>query len=271
MTLEFGTVIPRSTDKASKACSAGTAPRPDPVPKCTAHPLIQAAATLRAAVQRLTFGPPVAQVYNPLIYAWEPHCEYLSRFGNGRKRVLFLGINPGPFGMAQTGVPFGEVQAVRHWMRIDSRVTVPAEQHPKRPVLGFACPRSEVSGRRLWGLFARRFGPAEEFFAGHFVVNYCPLLFLESSGCNRTPDKLPSAEQAPLLQACDEHLKGVVQCVKPEWVIGIGRFAQERARAVFRKSAPKLGAILHPSPASPASNHDWEGTVTRQLETLGIW
>ena len=36
------------------------------------------------------------------------------------KRVVFLGMNPGPFGMAQVGVPFGEVAAVRDWLRIDA-------------------------------------------------------------------------------------------------------------------------------------------------------
>src|SRR6185369_4193405 len=140
------------------------------------------------ALKGLRFGAPVTHVYNPLTYAWAAHREYLRRYGRGSKRVLFFGMNPGPFGMAQTGVPFGEVAAVRDWLKIDAPIGRPEVEHPKRPVHGFACKRSEVSGKRLWGLFAERFGTPEAFFAEHFVANYCPLVFCETSGCNRTPD-----------------------------------------------------------------------------------
>jgi single-strand selective monofunctional uracil DNA glycosylase len=236
-----------------------------------AKELIAAADSLRRSLQPLTFGPPVRHVYNPLLYAWAAHRQYITRFGINRKRILFLGMNPGPFGMAQTGVPFGEVSAVRDWMGIHADVAAPADPHPKRPVLGFDCPRSEVSGRRLWGLFAQRFGTADKFFADHFVVNYCPLAFVEESGCNRTPDKLPEQELSPVLALCDEHLRRVLEMLQPEWLIGVGRFAEQRARAVCGEGRLKVGTILHPSPASPVSNKDWEGTVTRQLQELGIW
>ena len=60
-------------------------------------------------VQTLDFSGPVTHVYNPLEYARAPHEAYLERWGRGPKRVVLLGMNPGPFGMAQTGVPFGDV------------------------------------------------------------------------------------------------------------------------------------------------------------------
>ena len=144
-------------------------------------------------------------------------------------------------------------------------------EHPKRPVLGFACPRSEVSGRRLWNLFALRFGKAENFFAGHFVVNYCPLAFFETTGRNRTPDKLPASELAPLLKACDDHLRRTVEVLRPEWVIGVGRFAEQRAKQVLPEGRLRIGSILHPSPANPAANRDWQGIVIGQLNNLGVW
>ncbi len=233
--------------------------------------MIRAARELCEAVASLRFGPPVAFVYHPLDYAWAAHEEWLRRFGGGRKRVVFLGMNPGPFGMAQTGVPFGEVAAVRDWLGITAPVGKPEPEHPKRPVEGFACPRSEVSGRRLWGLFAARFGTPEKFLADHFVVNYCPLAFLSETGANVTPDKLPAAETAPLHAACDRHLRRVVAVLQAEWVIGIGAFARQRAEAVFTNGEVRLGQILHPSPASPAANRDWAGPVTRELVRLGIW
>jgi len=233
--------------------------------------LIAAARRLGDEVDRLRFTPPVSHVYNPLRYAWRAHEIYLQRYGNGPKRVLFLGMNPGPFGMAQTGIPFGQIAAVRDWLGIETEIDHPPDEHPKRPVTGFACHRSEVSGERLWGLFAKRFGTATKFFRDHIVMNYCPLAFLEETGRNRTPDKLPAAERAALYAVCDRHLAEVVRILKPKWVIGVGDFAAKRAREALTDSPPSLGQILHPSPACPASNKDWAGTVTVQLRQLGVW
>ncbi|MGC3958803.1 MAG: single-stranded DNA-binding protein [Verrucomicrobiota bacterium] len=226
---------------------------------------------MSAAVDRLKFKPPVEHVYNPLDYAWAAHEEYLRHFGNSRKRIVFLGMNPGPFGMAQVGVPFGEVAAVRDWMGINVPVGKPQHEHPKRLVLGFDCPRSEVSGRRLWGLFAQRFGTAEKFFVEHFAVNYCPLAFLSETGSNLTPDKLPAAEQEKLFAACDTHLRRVLEILQPEWLIGVGGFARERGEAFSAELNIKLGQILHPSPASPAANRGWAEAATKQLVALGVW
>ncbi|GAA5173848.1 single-stranded DNA-binding protein [Niveibacterium umoris] len=232
--------------------------------------LIAAADQLSAACEALAFAPPITHVYNPLTYARDAHSEYLRRFGATRKRVIFLGMNPGPFGMVQTGVPFGEVAAVRDWMGICGGVVKPAQETPKRPIEGFACARSEVSGRRLWGLFAERFGRAEDFFAGHFVANYCPLAFFEDAR-NATPDKLPAAEQAPLLAACDAHLRTMAEVLQPEWVIGVGAWAEGRARIALTGLPLRFGRVLHPSPASPAANRGWAEAATKQLRELGVW
>lgn len=240
-------------------------------PAETVTQLIRAAQELRRQIEQLEFAAPVAQVYNPLDYAWPAYELYLRRFATNLKRIVFLGMNPGPFGMVQTGVPFGEIAAVRDWLGINAQVSKPAREHPRRPVAGFACTRSEVSGRRLWGLFAERFGQAERFFAEHFVLNYCPLAFLEDTGRNRTPDKLAPSERTALFAACDEHLRSAVGALRPEWLIAIGDFALQRAQSVFPNGSPRLGRVLHPSPASPAANRDWPGVASRQLESLGIW
>ena len=232
--------------------------------------LIKAAETLRDAVNDLRFAAPVSYVYNPLEYAWAAHEMYLRRYGNNRKRVVFVGMNPGPFGMAQTGVPFGQIVAVRDWLQIKAPIDQPAKQHPKRPVLGFDCGRSEISGERLWGLFANRFGTAQAFFHEHLVVNYCPLAFVEESGRNRTPDKLPIAERTALFAVCDTHLRETMLVLQPEWLIGVGDFAAARCEHAVGGNF-KIGKILHPSPACPASNIDWAGKATRQLQQLGVW
>jgi single-strand selective monofunctional uracil DNA glycosylase len=222
-------------------------------------------------VGRLKFAAPVTHIYNPLNYAWPMHEAYLRAFGRTRKRVLFLGMNPGPFGMAQTGVPFGEARAVREWLRLAAPIGRPDRAHPRRPVTGLDCARSEVSGRRLWGLFAERFGAPAKFFAHHIVLNYCPLAFVESTGRNRTPDKLPAVEREALFAACDEHLRAAVAVLQPEWLIGVGDFALARAREALPNAGPRFGRIAHPSPANPAANRGWPALATGQLRDLGVW
>jgi len=232
--------------------------------------LLEAARELCAKVDGLAFAPPVSHIYNPLNYAWQAHELYLRRYGANRKTVVFIGMNPGPFGMVQCGVPFGEIAAVRDWMGIEATVDQPAQSNPKRPIEGFSCTRSEVSGRRLWSLFQQRFGSAEAFFAEHFVANYCPLAFFDH-GRNLTPDKLPTAEAMPLYAACDEHLRQLVTALEAQWVIGIGAFAEARAAAALAGMNVRIGRVLHPSPASPAANRGWAEAASRQLGALGIW
>lgn len=221
-------------------------------------------------VRTLTFAAPITHVYNPLEYASGPHREYITRYGAAPKEVLFVGMNPGPFGMAQTGVPFGDVRMVRDWLGIDGVVKPPAIVHSKRPVAGFACARSEVSGARFWGWARDCFGTPEIFFARFFVWNYCPLCFMEESGRNRTPDKLPAGERAALFAACDRALARWIDHLKPQHVIGIGKFAEDRVRAVVYDPAICIGRILHPSPASPAANNNWTHAVETALRNCGV-
>lgn len=235
------------------------------------HPLITAAHELREALRGLDFSAPVTHTYQPLDYAWETHCQYLERCGSGEKTVLFLGMNPGPYGMAQTGVPFGEIPAVRDWMKISGPVNSPANPHPKRPISGFACPKSEVSGRRLWGLFAEEFPHAPDFFQHHFVANYCPLVWMTASGANVTPDKLSAAEMRPVEDACLAHLRKVIAILNPQFLIGVGAYAEQRLRLAAPDFTGTIGKILHPSPASPAANRDWAGTARKQLIAAGVW
>jgi single-strand selective monofunctional uracil DNA glycosylase len=172
--------------------------------------------------------------------------------------------------MAQTGIPFGEVGLVRSFLGIETRVGKPPLEHPKRPVLGFACPRSEVSGARLWGWARDRFGTPQRFFEQFFVVNYCPLAFMEESGRNRTPDKLPTGEREQLFSACDRALQRVVEILRPSHVIGVGGFAEERARAALAGGELAITSIQHPSPANPQANRGWAEAVEKKLEAAGI-
>ena len=251
------------------------------MPETTSHRLIDAAQDLIRELKPLCFKDPVSHVYLPTEYAWDRHREYLERFGGsggvpgGKKRVLMLGMNPGPWGMAQTGVPFGEVPAVRDWMGISGPVNKPENEHPKRPVDGFDCKRSEVSGRRLWGLFAGKYPNPEDFFEEHFVANYCPLVWMGETGKNITPDKLPQSEMVPVETSCRKHLAAVITALDPEWLIGVGAYAEKKLIETVREYFPgrefRTGKILHPSPASPAANRGWEPQAERQLVEMGVW
>lgn len=226
---------------------------------------------LVAPLGNLRFPAPVACVYHPLDYAWDVHRSYLERFGRGHKEALFVGMNPGPFGMVQTGVPFGEVEAVRSWLGLRGEVKKPAQEHPARPVTGFACTRTEVSGKRMWGWAAHRFVLPDRFFRRFFVHNYCPLAFVADSGANLTPDKLPQPATRELYRLCDRLLQQTVAALRPRYVIGIGAFAEAQARrAIGEGRGVRFGRIPHPSPASPVANRGWEPLVDAALQDLGF-
>jgi single-strand selective monofunctional uracil DNA glycosylase len=221
-------------------------------------------------LEDLRFAPPITHVYNPLVHAVKPHRLYLERYAGAPKEVLLLGMNPGPFGMAQTGVPFGDVAMVRDWLGIEAPVGKPEREHPKRPVLGFDCVRSEVSGTRLWGWARDSFGTPERFFRRFLAWNYCPLVFIEDSGRNRTPDKLPKNERDPLFSVCDAALVRMIEHLQPRHAVGIGRFAESRLRAVVADESISIGAIPHPSPANPKANRGWSKAAATAFEQMGI-
>lgn len=232
--------------------------------------LVQITEALVEDLNLLEFSTPVTYVYNPLVYAREPHEIYLAHYGEGTKEAVFVGMNPGPWGMAQSGVPFGEIETVRNWLRIEGKVGKPPKEHPKKRVDGFSCRRSEVSGRRLWGLIRERFVTPERFFSRFFILNYCPLLFLDADGRNITPDKLRNTERLHLFAACDRALRKAVESLRPAHVVGVGNFAEAQARIALEGLDIRVGRIMHPSPANPGANKRWKETVLKQLEEQGI-
>jgi single-strand selective monofunctional uracil DNA glycosylase len=225
---------------------------------------------LIADLEGLTFGPPVTHVYNPLVYARDAWDMYCKKYGRGRREVLMLGMNPGPWGMSQVGVPFGEIASVREWLRVEAPIGKPDNEHPKRPILGFECPRSEVSGRRLWGWAKDTYKTPKAFFRRFFVANYCPLVFMEEGGRNRVPEKLPKAEREPVFAACDEALLRTIEHFSPKYIIGVGKFAEKKAKAVVGDRDIVIGSIPHPSPASPLANRGWSPLVAPALEAVGL-
>jgi len=227
----------------------------------------------RSQVESLRFSTDLV-IYNPLIYAWDLHKQYLLKYVHSQVDTIFLGMNPGPFGMAQNGVPFGEINAVKNFLQLDGQVGKPPFEHPARPVLGMDIKRSEVSGKRLWALFNDRFGNAQFCFATLTVVNYCPLVFMDRgpTGKNITPDKLPKTERIALETICDSYLVDIVALLKPTNFIGVGRYAEKKMEKLFPPQEGRIVAsILHPSPGNPQANKLWNEKVTDTLVSLGVW
>lgn len=240
-----------------------------------AEQLKKAAIELSDAVSRLEFTEEITHIYNPLVYAWEAQAVFLERFGNSAKKIIFLGMNPGPWGMAQTGIPFGEIKSVTDWLGIRTNIGKPPIEHPKRPVEGFNCSRNEVSGKRLWTLMEDRFSTPENFFKEHYVANYCPVSFMIETGKNFTPDKLPKEQQNKLFEVCDIHLRATAEILEAEWILGVGKFAETRINSALKEKIEsglvKSGTIIHPSPASPAANRGWAAAVTKKMNEYGLW
>ncbi|XP_069509357.1 single-strand selective monofunctional uracil DNA glycosylase [Ambystoma mexicanum] len=233
---------------------------------------LQVELELNLRLKALSFQEPVHYIYNPLEYAWDPHQAYVRKYCQNQKEVLFLGMNPGPFGMAQTGVPFGEVKHVKNWLQISGQIYKPNPEHPKRPIRGMECPQSEVSGARFWGFFKSLCQEPDVFFRSCFVHNHCPLIFMNQTGKNLTPTDLPLVQRENLLQICDEALCQAVKVLGVKTVIGIGRYAEARARKALLAAGMDIcvKGVMHPSPRNPQANKGWDSIIKRQLEELGI-
>lgn len=225
---------------------------------------------LKAKVDQLQFPDIITHVYNPLDYAWAAHKNYLETYGNTKREIVLVGMNPGPWGMAQNGVPFGEVALVRDWLQVKGKIVKPKNEHPKREIAGWDCERSEVSGRRLWGFAKTEFKTPEQFFKRFFILNYCPLVFMEESGRNFTPDKLPKAYREPLEAICDEALAKFLEFYQPKYAIGVGGFAKKCLQRVLKNKKVQIGSVLHPSPASPKANRGWEKFAKDDFKKIGI-
>ena len=237
--------------------------------------MIEASSKLRDDVEKfadsLVKEGSVDAVYNPLAYAWEPHRAYLELASGGGAKTLLLGMNPGPHGMGQMGIPFAATSVVRELLKITNlEVGQPRKPHPKRPISGLDWPKEEVSGTRLWSLLANEYGSAESIFKSVFLLNHCPLmLFSGERATYITPDKITGPTTKALLERCDEHLREVVDIMQIERVIGVGRYSEKRALNALSGIDISVTTCWHPSPASPLANRnkgeDWKKNVRNVL------
>ncbi|XP_075222511.1 single-strand-selective monofunctional uracil-DNA glycosylase [Lycorma delicatula] len=219
-------------------------------------------------------NPPVEYIYNPLEYAFEVHSNFVNKFCNEKKQLLFLGMNPGPWGMMQTGVPFGDINTVKNWLKLSGNITEPHRQHPNKRVKGFDCKRVEVSGKRFWSLAQHLSNNnPNTFFSNSFLHNYFPLVLLSSTGKNITPADLKSSDQKLIQNICNESLLEILAHLQVKYVIAIGRFAERRVVSLLKNKNVtdiKVVYISHPSPRNPASNKDWLHITLQHLNNFDL-
>ena len=259
----------------------------------------------------------VSHVYNPLRYMWPAHERFLSRHyvtdrasaPDGRldfyepagatrpRRYLILGMNPGPHGMVQTGLPFGDVVNAAAMLGYRTGDQVPApdlagvELHPSRPVIGLSATRREASGERLWGGLAAIFGGLEQTLAACFAANYCPLAYFadDAQGTNVTPEDFgkktikgePNPRHDPgyaaeLDKVCLPYLVRVARAMRVEVILAVGRYAEAKANIIAalqpddsRPARPKVVYLTHPSPLATRSAGEWATMARHALENAG--
>ncbi|XP_055849953.1 single-strand selective monofunctional uracil DNA glycosylase [Episyrphus balteatus] len=215
--------------------------------------------------------PNITHVYNPIEYAFDLHCQYLKKYLNGPKKMLLIGMNPGPNGMAQNGVPFGNTNTVKNLMKIEGQVEQPPSLHPKRPVTGLACKTEEPSGVRIWTLIGKLAGSLEIFSQQCFMHNFCPLAFFDVQGKNITPGELKGDVKAEVRNICLKYLEQEIQLIQPEIIIAIGSYVGDcmkrlAKQSIYIGSNIKILQLAHPSPRS-VNNNNWPEKATEFFES----
>ncbi|XP_071563318.1 single-strand selective monofunctional uracil DNA glycosylase isoform X2 [Temnothorax nylanderi] len=222
-------------------------------------------------LRQVSFPSSIEYIYNPLEYAFETHAMYVRKYCTGTKKILFVGMNPGPWGMSQTGVPFGEINMVKDWLKISGPVGKPSKEHPDRKVIGFQCTRSEISGLRLWGLFRDLCESPENFFRYAYMHNYCPFAFMDGRARNITPAEIKGEGQRILHELCDKSLIDIIQLLKAEIVVGIGNYAEKRAQIAVQTGGLSVQVMVlrHPSPRA-VGNQNWNEMAMQRLNELKL-
>ncbi|XP_059470377.1 single-strand selective monofunctional uracil DNA glycosylase [Neocloeon triangulifer] len=233
---------------------------------------------LSGQLKLLKFSDPVFMVYDPVEYAGGIYFQYLQRFCRSPKHLLILGMNPGPWGMGQTGIPFGDVDTVKNYLGLAEfgfLIRQPTQQHPSKIVTGLDCHRKEPSGTKLWGLVKKltNYCPAEIALANIIVHNFCPLIFLKESGCNLTPEELKASnKKEELFNLCSTALYHSLRVLQCSQILCIGKFAEKRADLMVKKFSLNalVYSIPHPSPRNVSGRVNWEENAMASLSASGL-
>ncbi|XP_073819638.1 uncharacterized protein isoform X2 [Musca autumnalis] len=213
--------------------------------------------------------------YNPVVHAAEIHCNYLQKYLDSPKRILFVGMNPGRYGALQTGIPFGNITTVKIGMGLKGRITPTPGQRGKIRIRGLEAPEVEhdSSSTRFWRLISELFDGAENYldllFEKCFVHNFCPLVFIDSDGLNVS---LPYIEPNPRLFAeCRKTLGKQITLLKPDLIICIGKFVRSMLSKTRQAKGREILMIEHPSYKNYISADKWIEDAKEVFQSNGLF
>jgi single-strand selective monofunctional uracil DNA glycosylase len=223
-------------------------------------------------------------VLNPGRYGERWHARFRRAYPMSPRPLLVFGLNPGPYGMAQTGVPFTDLKRLESALPGLWKDLVASGEPVTRP--GLAPPSLarhltrtfESSSVRVYRFLERAYGRPELALREVVFVNPCPLLFIDpETGANRTPADLPRAlrarKAAELVHAFEELRRAtVLEAVaelEPRGAILLGR---DVAAAVGEALRAALGARSvveweHPARAVPET---WSRGLADELRKRGL-
>ena len=228
------------------------------------------------------------RVWNPGRYGERWHRRFRETYPPGPNPVLLLGLNPGPYGMGQTGIPFTDIRRLESDLpELAARLRTDGESIGlpglAPPDLRRRLDRTfESSSIRVYRFLRLAGGSAGAGWRRVVAANPCPMLFMEGT-VNRTPADLRRALRkrggrlervTARLEECDqlrrECAREAVRVLEPRGVILLGRNIQEALAG-----DPSLGAVPggvlaweHPARAVPDA---WAGGLVRAVRRRGWW
>jgi single-strand selective monofunctional uracil DNA glycosylase len=199
-------------------------------------------------------------VLDPSRYGERWHAPFRRLYPPRARPLLVFGLNPGPYGMAQTGIPFTDLKRLAQGL---PRLAAELARSGERLSLPGLAPSSlqpfltrtfESSSVRVHRFLRLAHGSAERAFREVVFVNPCPLLFIDRAlGENRTPADLPRALRAGVDEARVEVVSVAVARLRARGAIVLGRDAAAALSVPLRARLGERAVVEweHPARAVP--------------------
>ncbi len=229
------------------------------------------------------------RIWNPGLYGETWHARFRRLYRPGQHPLVVFGLNPGPYGMAQTGIPFTDIRRLvsalpdlaAELRGRGERVEPPGLAPPGlRPYLSRSFESSAV---RVYRFLKKGWGGAERGWTEVVVANPCTLLFIDpAEGKNRTPADL--ARAARLRGSGRDQVRELVEsfgrirircavesieALSPRGAILLGKDVQAALGPALRRILGEARVIPweHPARAVPES---WASGLLSALRRRGL-
>jgi len=207
------------------------------------------------------------QVWNPALYALDIYQEYLTKFPPEPGAILALGLNPGPYGMAQTGIPFTDCRTASGALGME--MTIPGKAPDDlisrlKKANGKWRGTYERSSLGMYRFLILAWGDIKTAYRNWFVGNPCPLLFLDPERWNVTPADPRLRRMKEVGELRQRAVIGFSEILNPR---GIVCFGKDVAKAVGEVAIRQVGPdrvvfYEHPARAVPEK---WAAGLLQEL------